>query len=299
MGSTPYEEEILKDVWEELFALAYNNITDNGCSELYERRVLDANLTATTHTGHSDDSDAVLETEWTVTVSCYENCPTEPIFGSEFQRRLEPETVAPTETPTINGTNTTDRAHGSNYTKTLISELDFRSLFETTIQEVAQELGWGKPIDQVNENIVDLGNGVFINLPPTPQERSPSESPTEDPTESYTQDPTESPTLLPTDELIESPTKYPIEGHTEAPSTPNIFTTRSAYAWPSEIYPIESPSVTNKPTLLHSEILSWRDSTPNKQQQYFPRFLLPTQIYPIPSSRKNRFQSIPIQYKSS
>jgi len=223
-GANSTSPEILREVWEELFVRTYNNLTNDGCSEVYERRVLNANLSWTAHTGHSDDSVAFLETQWGVDVSCYESCPTEPIFGSELARFLEPATEAPT---TINGTNSTDELYGSNPTKTLISPLEFRNLFETAVQEYARELGWGKPTEPENESIVDLGNGVFINLPPTPSEPPPAETPT----------PTEMPTL---------DTTSPTEGPTETPSRPNIFVKRRsiANARPSESTPVESPSAT-------------------------------------------------------
>ena len=205
--------DVLRDVWEEFFADAYNNVTANGCSELFERRVLDANLTATTHSGSIDGSESFLETVWSISVACSEICPSEPIFGTELSRMLPPVTEAPIEAPEILGTKSSEIL-GANSTKSFVSELDFRSLFETSVRDFASSkkfLNNNEP-EEDDKDRVDVGNGIFIVLPD--QEESPTEGPTEGPTEDPT-NPTSSPNIFLTDSRTTSPTP--------SPTSPNIF----------------------------------------------------------------------------
>jgi len=202
VGDNSTSSDVLKEVWEELFASAYNNITNGGCSEQFERRVLDANLTSSIHTG-SSDGEAFLETEWEVSVACWEECPIEPIFGTELRRQLEPTGLQTFDTNTtldanaIQYTNTTIDTNTTlvdDTSKFFISELEFRSFFEIEIHNAA---GWGKTV-----NKIDFGNGNFVAIPNLIQDSnsdtssdSASESPTMSPTETPTVSPTESPII--------------------------------------------------------------------------------------------------------
>ena len=120
---------------------SYNNITGDGCNELFERRVLEAELCVSNHTGFSAE-DSVIETEWNVTVSCWEECPDEPIFGTDIQRRLqEAITAMPSSDPT---------ADEIEEPKSLISQLDFQVFFETEVHHAAEVAGWEKPKSRGN-----------------------------------------------------------------------------------------------------------------------------------------------------
>jgi len=147
--------ELLKEVWEELFISQYNNITDDGCNEIYERRVSDAMLVSSIHTGISSDGEAYLETEWEVDVMCWEKCPSEPVFGSEFERseferRLEPATDKPSSDIESNsddtdGSDESEESDEPDEPKSFISMMDFQLFFENEVHAAAEAAGWEKP----------------------------------------------------------------------------------------------------------------------------------------------------------
>lgn len=169
--------EVLKELWEDLFVSQYNNITADGCNEMYERRIVDATLVSSDHTGTSEGQ-SILDTEWEVDVLCWEKCPTEPVFGTKLERRLEPtggldfvdeplndepmgdlefideplndEPIADLEMfdDDFDGFNETDDADDTNKfveLRSVISELDFRKFFESDVHAAATAAGWEKP----------------------------------------------------------------------------------------------------------------------------------------------------------
>jgi len=204
VGANSTSGEILKEVWEELFASSYNNITNDGCSELFERRVLDANLTSSIHSPGEGD-EAFLETEWQVSVACWEECPSEPLFGTELRRQLEPATAVPTLVPTIASNSTVD-ANITNTTleedisKFFISQIEFRSFFENQVYDAA---GWERTV-----NKIEFGDGNYIAIPNLAKDSN-SDTTSDLASESPTSFPTESPTYPPTTYPTESPTEIP------------------------------------------------------------------------------------------
>ena len=188
----------MKEFWEDLFAQTYNNITNDGCTELYERRVWDTNLTAT----DIDDSGTFLTTQWSVGVSCWESCPTEdPVFGADLRRMLEFDLDATTPMFELNSTIPWDNYIESNRTKVLISELDFRSSLETMIQDTAREAGWGRAREETDEEKAD---GAFAVTP-----ESPEESPVEAPSKPLATAPSAAPALRPTITLMHNQIHLP------------------------------------------------------------------------------------------
>lgn len=209
VGANSTSGDMLKEVWEELFASAYNNITNNGCSELFERRVLDANLTSSNHSP-GDGDEAFLETEWHVSVACWEECPSEPLFGTELGRELQPVTLVPTvaSNATVDG-NFTNATIEEDTSKFFISQVEFRSFFENQVYHAA---GWERTVDKI-----EFGNGDYIAIPNLSKDSN-SDTTSITPSESATMSPTESPPESPTKYPTESPTELPTGAPTESPT---------------------------------------------------------------------------------
>lgn len=158
VGVNNTSSEVLKEVWEELFANAYNDLTEGGCNEIFERRVLNATLFSTTHTGSFEGSDdAFLETEWEVAVSCWDECPTEPIFGTELRRNLEPASLEPSTLEQQTEMTDADVDY-SQVPRSLISQLDFQTHFEFDVKDAATDQGWEDPK-------ADERSGVSLDQP--------------------------------------------------------------------------------------------------------------------------------------
>jgi len=257
-GNNNTDSEMLKELWEELFLSTYNNITNDGCSEMFERRVIESMLCSSNHTGTSEGT-GFLETEWEVTVSCWESCPTEPIFGTELERKLQPATDMPVTDP-----ETVDNATDEE-SKILISMLDLQILLEQEVHAAAEAEGWEKPgtkqgtvsikedkdkiaVDTKAKTIaVDLkAKTVAIKQKEVEDEEKKggrgggkkkevkiessitnkanftiiSNSPYESRTKAPAALPSSSPSSSPTALLTKSPTHWPTESPTTAPSSP-------------------------------------------------------------------------------
>jgi len=287
-GNNNTDSEILKELWEELFLSTYNNITNDGCSEMFERRVIESMLRSSNHTGTSEGT-GFLETEWEVTVSCWESCPTEPIFGTELERKLQPATDMPVTDP-----ETVDNA-ADEESKILISMLDLQILLEQEVHAAAEAEGWEKPgtkqgtvsikenkdkiaVDTKAKTIaikqkeveeeekkggrggrgggkkkeVKIESSITNKANFTVISNSPYESRTKAPAILPSNSPSSSPTAL----LTKSPTDWPTESPTTAPSSPpSVLPTGSPTIPPTEAptdWPTESPTTASSspPSLL-------------------------------------------------
>merc|ERR1711935_289956 len=224
-------------------------ITNDGCSEMFERRVIESMLRSSNHTSTSEGT-GFLETEWEVTVSCWESCPTEPIFGTELERKLQPATDMPVTDP-----ETVDNA-ADEESKILISMLDLQILLEQEVHAAAEAEGWEKPgtkqgtvsikenkdkiaVDTKAKTIaikqkeveeeekkggrgggkkkeVKIESSITNKANFTVISNSPYESRTKAPAILPSNSPSSSPTAL----LTKSPIDWPTESPTTAPSSP-------------------------------------------------------------------------------
>jgi len=147
MANSSTSGEVLKELWEELFTSSYNNITDNGCNEVFERRVKRASLSSSIHTGSMEGTEeSFIDTSWEVTVLCWEKCPSDPLFGTELgtdlQRRLNPVEMSFSFLEN-SGADTEEIEEPTEEPKSFVSEIDFRSLFEIEVHTAATTAGWG------------------------------------------------------------------------------------------------------------------------------------------------------------
>ena len=154
MANSSTSGEVLKELWEELFTSSYNDLTDNGCNEVFERRVKRASLSSSIHTGSMEGTEeAFLDTSWEVTLLCWEKCPSDPLFGTELatdlQRRLNP--VEMSFSFLDNSAADTEEIEEP---KSFVSEIDFRSLFEMEVHTAATAAGWGTQ-DAIVSNSLD------------------------------------------------------------------------------------------------------------------------------------------------
>jgi len=192
---TSESAEDLKDLWEELLLNSYNDITDTGCNELFERRLLDVNLLSTSHTGQNENEESFLEIEWQVSVSCWENCPTEPVFGAEARpevermlrrrieiieeestRRIEPadgssgsdyQTISWVEAGTDVPIETEPPLEDTNFgVRTAVSELEVRKEFEERVRRSAVAAGWVDPSQETPRPTPSPSENIFAPTEP-------------------------------------------------------------------------------------------------------------------------------------
>jgi len=188
--------EIDTEGWEEIFAEAYNNLTDFGCDDLFQRHIDEGNVILLNATRQNtteemkdslfDSTEELLETEWNVTVSCWEECPDEAAFGADLgantRRRNMQESDA--DSPVDNDSEeNSDKDEVQDELQNLINKLEFRETFEEALR-FHHGLGKRKPGGSAN------GDGKSVD-----DEESSSDFPSDFPS----LEPSDGPSSLPSE----------------------------------------------------------------------------------------------------
>jgi hypothetical protein len=197
--------------WESRFVEVYNTVSPQ-CSEKYERIMQNATLTS------NSTEDGLVVTEWLACVTCYPDCPKEPLFGDAMDDIAERFLQA-----------TTGNEEGGQFS-------DDPSESPSAAPSLSREL-------------IDIGEFLSVldayipssEIPSTAPSAGPSATPSEEPSTAPSDVPSRSPTVTPG-----NPTKEPTPSPSKEPST-------SPSAGPTGLpsdYPTGSPttSPSRKPT---------------------------------------------------